>query len=328
MRKTAGLLFAAALIISGSAQTTAQPLAQPVAQPPGQDADVVFGDGSSVRITMHSENVELLTKYGKLTIPTNEIRRVEFAFRIDEDLAKRVSAALNNLRSKDFKVREAGQRELFSIGLPAFPQIEIAATDDDPEVKRRAEAIVAEFRERYGPDRLVFPKKDSVETVEFSAVGHVASPTLKVKTAYFGNVELKTADIRTITWIARAGDFRLVVDAARHGSANDQWMDTGVKIDRDVRMKMTVRGQIDLWPQGPGQYMSTPKGYGNARPPLNFPSGILVARIGEFGKPFMIGEEWTGRSNESGNLFFHIVPSPWNNASTGSYDVRLTVGGR
>src|ERR1051326_3830192 len=45
-------------------------------------ADVSLADGSTVRITLVAESVELETKYGKLTIPAADIQHIEFAFRL------------------------------------------------------------------------------------------------------------------------------------------------------------------------------------------------------------------------------------------------------
>ena len=84
-------------------------------------------------------------------------------------------------------------------------------------------------------------------------------------------------------------------------------------------------GQIDLWPQGPGQYMTTPKGYTTAGKGSTYMAGALVGRVGENGRIFLIGERYDGAPSDEGRLFLQIVPSPWNNASTGSYHVRINT---
>ena len=38
-----------------------------------------------------------------------------------------------------------------------------------------------------------------------------------------------------------------------------------------------------------------------------------------------VGDRFEGIPAEEGRLFLQIVPSPWNNASTGSYRVRVTT---
>jgi hypothetical protein len=55
-------------------------------------------------------------------------------------------------------------------------------------------------------------------------------------------------------------------------------------------------------------------------------AGILLGRIGENGKVFVIGERYQGTPNQEGTLYLLIAPSPWNNASTGSYKVKIGAG--
>ena len=57
----------------------------------------------------------------------------------------------------------------------------------------------------------------------------------------------------------------------------------------------------------------------------SFMAGCLVGRVGDAGKAFLIGERYDGTPSEEGKLYLQIVPSPWNNASTGSYRVRVTT---
>jgi hypothetical protein len=40
---------------------------------------------------------------------------------------------------------------------------------------------------------------------------------------------------------------------------------------------------------------------------------------------FIIGAQYEGVPSSEGKLFVHIVPSPWNNASTGNYRVRVRM---
>src|SRR5262245_22628484 len=53
-------------------------------------ADMTFADGSTLRIFLVAEKVELETKYGKLSIPAADVQRIEFAFRVSDDVAKKI----------------------------------------------------------------------------------------------------------------------------------------------------------------------------------------------------------------------------------------------
>ena len=56
-------------------------------------AEVRFADGSFLFVTLVSENVEVVTKYGKLTVPLAEVTRIEFGTRLPEEVEKRLKAA-------------------------------------------------------------------------------------------------------------------------------------------------------------------------------------------------------------------------------------------
>jgi hypothetical protein len=108
-------------------------------------------------------------------------------------------------------------------------------------------------------------------------------------------------------------------------------MDSGVAVDPQLDLQITASGSVDLWPQGPGQYLAGPNGMAGARPVgagggFAAGPGVLVGRIGEDGAPFVIGERYSGRPSRPGRLYLHVGPSPWNNASTGGYRVRIASG--
>jgi hypothetical protein len=297
-------------------------------QAAGVTGDLTCADTSTVRITLVNETVELETKYGKLTIPAADVQRIEFAFRLPGDVARKITAAVKRLGDSSFEEREAAGKVLREIGLRAYPALEEAARSDDAEVKRLASMLLEEVRAKVSADDLTFPKKDRIQTAEFTVTGRITSPVLRAKTAYFGEADLKLADLRVFQASGIADQNRLTVDAALFGSAADQWKETSLSLERGAPLKVVASGQVDLWPQEPGQYVTTPKGgYGNVRASA-FPPGSLVGRVGENGTPFLIGEKYEGKASASGKLYLHIIPSPWGNASTGTYEVKVAVGER
>jgi len=151
-------------------------------------------------------------------------------------------------------------------------------------------------------------------------------------------VPLNLVQLRTLRALHSGGDTEVAVDAARYGSAHGQWCDTGYQIEGSGGLVIAASGTVDIYPQTPGQYMSSPAGYQGPglamRPPprgqlnaaalRNYP-GALIGRIGEEGDPFYIGERYEGAPGQEGRLYLHIVPSPWNNASSGSYQVKVAA---
>lgn len=68
----AGLVLAAGL---GLAQESTR-------KEPAHLAEVRFNDGSLVRMTILQDDLEVMTKYGKLTIPLKDIRRIDLGLHL------------------------------------------------------------------------------------------------------------------------------------------------------------------------------------------------------------------------------------------------------
>lgn len=310
-----------------------------VAQVPGKkeaprcpQAEVRFLDGSLVRVQLLQENLEVMTKYGKLTVPLRDIRRIEFGVHLPMGVEPQIEQAIKQMGSDVYKQREEAARDLVNMGPLAFPAVQKAARNSDLEVAQRAATVLKRISEKVPADQLRSKLEDTIQTQEFPIIGRIVSPTIKASSIHFGDLSLKLSDLRSLHVRTSLGDLELSVDAAKYGSQPDQWLDSGLVIDAGQRLVILGDGQVDLWPQGPGQYMTGPKGYTTPGKGSGFMAGSLLGRIGDNGKVFLIGERFEGVPAEEGKVFFHIVPSPWNNASTGTYRVKISTdlanGGR
>src|SRR5262245_29462981 len=81
--------------------------------------EVRFADDSTVKMVLLHSNIEVTTRYGKLTVPVSELRRIEFGLRITEDTAKKIAAAVARLGSREFKQRDAAVAELLALREPS-----------------------------------------------------------------------------------------------------------------------------------------------------------------------------------------------------------------
>jgi hypothetical protein len=300
------------------------------------EAEVQFANGSSVRMSIVQEKVEVLTRYGKLAIPLSEIQRIEFGVHLRPETALKVDAALFKLASIQFAEREEGTRELIALGADAYPAVLKAQKSSDQEVARRAEKILVAIRSNVPEKDLRSREEDIVVTPGFTVVGRILTPTLKGKSEYFGDVSLQLPQLRHLRPLRNPGEQSFIVDAALYGSAHGSWLETNVTVESGTSLQITATGTIDIYPQTPGQYLSGPKGYGNnlltpgtkvvaTQANLRNYSGALFGRVGEAAEAFYIGERYDGAPGREGKLYLHIVPSPWNNASTGTYQVKVTA---
>ncbi|MCC6418634.1 MAG: hypothetical protein IT429_10405 [Gemmataceae bacterium] len=334
-------LLAACLLLTPFTQAQQlPPSGKPPPDPAGKDAprlkeaEVRFANGSTVFMAIVHEHIDVMTPFGKLTIPPREIRSIEFGVHLPEGIEAKIDDALKQLSSVSYRHRDGAVRDLVALGPHAYPALHRATRSKEAEVAQRALAAIKLIEGKVPSKQLRLKEEDLIRTTKFTIVGKVLTPAIKAQSEYFGDLTLKPYQLIAIRWLERAGDSEVVVDAARYGSAHNQWLDTGLSVDPHFDLRITATGLVDLWPQGPGQYMASPNGMAGARPnpqgiaggaPVAGP-GVLVGRIGEDGSLFVIGERYAGRPARTGRLYLHIGPSPWNNASTGSYRVRVVSG--
>jgi hypothetical protein len=290
---------------------------------PAKIAEVRFADGSVVRMNVLQDNLDVMTRYGKLSIPVTEIRRIEFGMHTPSALGEQINSSIKLLGSDVFRDRDEAAKGLLQAGHWACPSLQRAAKSPDAEIAQRANQILKQIGEKCSPELLRLKEDDVIHTNEFMVVGRILSPTLKAHSPHFGEVALKLSALRAMLVRQQCNNGELIVEASKYGCEPGQWLDTGLSVDSSMRLVVVVHGQVDLWPQTPGQYVAGPKGYNAVGKGGPYMAGSLIGRVGENGKPFLIGERFETPVSEEGKLYLHIVPSPWNSPSVGSFHVRI-----
>ena len=225
-----------------------------------------MGDGSTMRMVIAQESLTVTTKYGKLTVATNEILRIDLGLRMPEGAAAKIDKAVQQLGSRELKEREAASAELLAFGVLAYQPLQRAAKNTDAEVAERANALLNRIRAKVPAEQLRIKDHDVIKTTEFTIVGRIEDVTLKAKTTYFGEVKLDLADVRSLRSLARGKGTEVSVDAAKFCvPGGQQWLDTGVEVEVLAELTITASGQINPGPNvlGPGQNMSGPAGNPN-----------------------------------------------------------------
>src|SRR5438132_428864 len=73
-------------------------------------------DGSVLDLTVREEKLTIVTDTGKVTVPIADVRKIELATRVPEDVAAKIAAAIKKLGSDSVKDREQAGAELLSLG--------------------------------------------------------------------------------------------------------------------------------------------------------------------------------------------------------------------
>lgn len=276
-----------------------------------QQIRLTLHDGSQVRGQLLSPSITVSTPYGPLVVPSSQIRNITFGIH-DPDEAT-TSKLVKALGSDVHKEREMAQARLIALGRCALPQIRLAMKSADMESKTRAEAVYAAICER-DSDAAGAPSLDTVTAADMVVSGRIKADSIRVKSAALGELSVRLADCKSVAFFG-VNVASLSVDAAK------DWQDSGVDLSNGSKLRITATGTVDLWPMGPGQYLAKASGYNTAGKGGQFMAGALVGKIGENGKSFYVGERFDGAAESEGRLMLLIVPSPWNNASSGSFKV-------
>lgn len=313
------------------------------------DVEVLFFNGSKVRLHIQSAKLDIATIYGQLSVPIQDVKAIEFGLRFPEDVLAKLDRAVKNIGSGDYREREKAAKTLIELGPYAYPAVLKESQSKSAEVAARSKEILQKLRAKHSKNDLKTTVDDKVVTPSQTIVGRILTATVKAQADYFGNVDLKLANMRSLRAIAAPGqEVEVTIDAAKY-AVQGQWMDTNYEVNRTA-LSITAKGQIDTWPQQPGQWMCGPGGVqagggggpggivfnggGGIQPGrqrivagMNMQAlgGALLGKIGADGEIFLIGERYEGAPDAEGKLYLHIGPSPWNCASTGIYTVKIAA---
>ncbi len=161
--------------------------------------EVLATDGSRVRVRLLDEEVPLKTPFGTLSIPAGDIVSIDFASRVPDGVAQRVTDAIAKLGDDEFKSREAAGAELLSLGALAYAPLTAAAKSEDAEVAWRAEQLLERIQQTVDEQLLFNREEDSIVTAKSQITGNIELDTLRVDTAVFGEQEIKLALLRRLS---------------------------------------------------------------------------------------------------------------------------------
>jgi hypothetical protein len=318
--RLAAILGLGSLLVAVQAQ---EPPKNPVPlKTAGPPVEIRLADGSSVRMALTQSAIEMETKYGKLTVPASEIRRVEFGFRYPEGVEAKITDLVSRLGDGNYKRRETAMAELLAFRELAYPALKRATKNTDAELSKRAAELVAKLEDKLPPEKLKFREFDLIATADFTARGRIDAKTLQGYTPYFGSVQLQIAEVRTLRSMALGAESTVVIEAPKYlDQANTAWLETEAELTGDSPVEIVASGQLSLY-RG-GGYECSPKGHASYSNGTH-PAGALIGRIGPSGEIFLIGEKYNGTPKGSGKLYLRLAHSPWPGQGTGSYKVTIT----
>jgi hypothetical protein len=193
----ATLLVGSLALVPFSSTAAPPQLSANVTAKTGPEIDVKFIDGSTLKVKLLDETIELITKYGPLKIATADIRKIDFATRIPAESSEKIRTAVLALGSPEHPVRVKAVADLKAIGPRAYGAILKASQHEDPEVAQRAEDLMEYLKAKYSESQLELREMDVVHTDDSKIAGHLAAPHFRIGTFQFGELKLRLADARS-----------------------------------------------------------------------------------------------------------------------------------
>jgi hypothetical protein len=184
-----------ALILICHATFAADP---PAKRGDGTTVEVRFHDGSTLKLAVREEKIELQTAYGKLQIPVAEISRIEFGMRLPKELMEKIQISIDALNSEQPKEREKAEADLLAQREKALPQLTQATKHANKELAKRAKEVLEKLHEKLPEDIGNLSSQDVVHTEDSKFTGHVLTAEIKVLTTQFGERQLKVADLHSM----------------------------------------------------------------------------------------------------------------------------------
>jgi hypothetical protein len=161
-----------------------------------KEVEVRFANGSSVRMVLFEQTIELTTPAGKASIPIKDVQRIDFGIHMPRETEAKIQAAVKALGSDRFQERDEAQNDLLGWGRLAVPGLSKVAADGELEVMRRARSILKRIQDKVPTDELQV--NDHVTTRTGTVVGRIMTPSLKLHSEYFGNVDPPLHQLRAM----------------------------------------------------------------------------------------------------------------------------------
>jgi hypothetical protein len=295
---------------------------EPAKKPAATMIEVVvrLHDGTTIRKAVIEEKLELATKYGKLSVPIGDIRRIEFGLHLSEETSAQVARASRNLGSDKFAERETASKDLVALGHKAYPALQEAAASTDKETAKRVADAIDRIRATVSEDLLKLKNHDVIHTRDSVVGGKISNAVIKAKTATLGELQFKVEDLQSLHSMART-EIALAVEPSADGKL--KWLDTGVFVETDMDLILRRSGQIEVVEKLDAQVPIPPAAVSPSKYYSNVPArGSLLGKIGDKGDAFIIGERLEAKAAEEGRLFLAVVPHELKVAGKYQVDVR------
>ena len=313
-------LLAALLLAFGSDARAAAPASLTTIKR-SDAAHFTLRDGTQIVGKLEIKSVEVVTVYGTLTVPLDDVVKIRIGKKSDRELKNKIDKLVGDLGSKDFAARDAATVELAKLGRMAYTELRKASFSEDQEVKERSNKLIEEMG-ALDEETDIPCEDDEVVTPTFTIVGAVKFDTLSIATK-FGPLKVVKKDLASMSLAEPQVVSRTVSVPAR--ATAGRMLATGIRVKRGDRLVINAGGTVSYRNYGGTQF--TPEGSSNYGAwNENFQIGTLLGRINAAGPLFKVGERYGEKVEADGELFLGIATHDSGSSyGNGEFKVRIQI---
>jgi hypothetical protein len=320
------------------------------------EVNLTLLDGNVIKGMSLFNDIELQTAYGRLMIPVGNVNNIVIGIGKDNSS---VSTALPLLKilstSSSEDTRKAAYNDLVKLGSKVLYTIDQYQADpkntasSDYIGEFTIENAINDIRSNANiPADAPFSDVLTIDN-QYTMGGTYTFTKLDVKTEY-GTLTIPKEKIKSMDVMlyspASNGDFTFRLLANKHisGSQNGGWLKTGISLKSGQNFQITATGEIVLASLSNGKYKpdgsyktGTTEGVEPTGSDVDYGAGTgtypsygqVIYRIGESTTEMnKAGKKFSGTAKQSGMLYLSIYETVYNQANTGSYTVKVTLGSR
>lgn len=301
---------------TGKADPAAAPDTQPDATKEEIDPRIIrlhLSDGSVISGKLKITALEIDTRFGRLSVPIEQIRYIKPGLDSRPKLREQVSGWLEQIASSNVEERKAASAQLTKLG-PMVLQLLTELKHDASAVRAaEARAIIERIQEnldREMIDASDLTTQDVVATSAFTITGKIVPKSFALDSD-FGDLNMALADVmKADRDTGEPEEERKSLSVSQDNFVTRTMKNTGLRVTKGDRITIKASGQLSMtrW----GNAVATPEGASNTGWYISgkMYNGALCMRIGSSGQITKVGSNLSVTATESGILHLGIAMNP------------------
>ena len=310
---------------------------------------VALRDGSSFSGKTVMGNVSLVTAYGKLDIPLQNVTSLDLGITPDKSNETKIINLIKQMGNSDEAMRKSAYEELTKMNIGSVQIISdfiysekyqpAEYTDYTPE------GALNDLKAALSVDESISDKDIVTIDGQYTMGGTYDFKKIDLKTEY-GMLSLPKEKIKHIdvlyTPTGDGSDRHFILLGSKHISSNNSggWFKTGIMMKQGQKLILSASGEISFASLSNNKYKPDGKIVGTAATSdidygegdhsygsgSTYPTyGNVVYKLGENGTVMKAGAKFNSAVLGSGMLFLSVYETVYNASNTGSYSVKVSV---